>query len=112
MKSNIGKILKDLDETIDRRLEASGQLLSNAYQDEIRSAGLVDTGHWLGSVTHVKDGNEVRAGTPVEGYPLFLERGFIHYRSGELVGPYRPLTRAASNSEGQLREIWSKPMGR
>ncbi len=110
MRSNVNRVLRDLDEEVGRRLEASGIVVSNAYKDEIREAGLVDTGRWISSVTYSKGDDEVKIGTPVEGYPFFLEVGFRHWRSGEIVGPYRPLTKAASNSEGELRRIWNAPI--
>lgn len=110
MKSNVDAILRDLDDAVEKRLDATGIVLSNAYKDEIRGAGLIDTGRWVTSVDYAKDGRSVKAGTPVQGYPLHLELGFRHWRSGEIVGPYRPLTKAASASEGELRRVWSAPI--
>lgn len=108
----MGYWLRRIDETIDERLDESGVILDNAYRGEIDAAGLIDTGDFIGSVTHVKEGNEVRSGTPIDNppYPVFLEFGFRHHISGEIVGPYRPLTKAASASEGPLRALWKQPM--
>ena len=104
--------INEIDDWKDERLHMSGIQLSNAYKDEIRDAQLIDTGRWLNSVDYVKDGNEVRAGTPIGDppYPYFLEVGFRHHISGEIVGPYRPLTKAAAASEGPLRLIWQQPI--
>ena len=108
MQSNVDEWIDRLDETIGTRLEASGIVLSNAYKDQIRSEGLIDTGRFINSVTYDKDEREVRAGTPIGDppYPFFLEVGFRHYQSGEIVGPFRPLTKATTASEETLRTIW------
>lgn len=89
-------------------LEASGAILAEAYRKEIVDAGLIDEGTWLGSVTHVVDGDTAYAGTPLDNppYPFFLEFSFIHHQSGERVGPYFPLTKAAAASEEPLRRAW------
>ena len=110
MQSNVDKWIDRLDDAIDQRLEASGIVLSNAYKDQIRGEGLIDTGRFINSVTYDKDEREVRAGTPIGDppYPFFLEVGFRHHQSGEIVGPYRPLTKATTASEETLRAIWSQ----
>lgn len=68
---------------------------------------MVDTGAWLDSVTHLVDGDTAYAGTPIDGYPFFLEFSFRHYLSNEIVGPYFPLTKAGAASEDGLRRVWS-----
>lgn len=102
-----------IDEVVDERLEESGEMLADACRAEIVRQGLVDTGAFVASVGYEIDGDEVHAGTstgdPVP-YPLFLEKGFRHHQSGQIVGPYNTLTTAASNSEGPLRALWKQPI--
>ncbi len=112
MKSRVDEVLKDLDEAIGRRLEASGIVIENETKDRIRALGLIDNGRMINSWTHNVDGRSVKVGTPIDSppYPFFLNNGFRHWRSGELVGPYRFVESGASNAEGQLRRIWGAPI--
>lgn len=90
-------------------MEASGTVLAEAYRKEIIDADLIETGGFLASVTHHVDGDTAYAGTPIDDppFPIYLEFGFRHWRSGALVGPYFPLTKAAAASEAELRQVWS-----
>lgn len=112
MRSNVTKWLNRIDDAIDTRLEASGVILVNNIKDSIRDKGLIDTGRLINDIQYVKGDDEVRAGSSISkpNYPLFLELGFRHHLSGEIVGPYRFMTTGVSNSEGPLRALWSQPI--
>jgi hypothetical protein len=109
MKSRVPEVIGQLEAWKQKGLQTSGAVLAEAYRKEIVDAGLVDTGAWLKSVTYHVDGDTVYSGTPIGDppYPWFLEAGFRHYQSGELVGPYWPLLKSVSASEDELRRVWS-----
>lgn len=112
MISHVDEWLDEIDDAIDTRLEASGYVLENNIKDAIRDKGLIDTSLMINDVGHVKSRREVRAGTSLDNpnYPLFLNGGFRHHISGEIVGPYRFMESGAAASEGPLRLIWQQPL--
>ena len=112
MESNVDYWLGEIHDAIDTRLTASGYVFTNNIKDAIRDKGLIDTGLMVNNVQHSKIHREVKAGTTLDNpnYPLFLNGGFRHYQSGEIVGPYRFMENGAAASEGTLRAIWSQPI--
>lgn len=93
---------------IDRKLrlmnEAAGIVLENGIKRSIRDKGLIDSGRYIGSVTHDSDETGCVAGTNVtrEGfsYPLALEKGTRYIR------PYHAMQDGVMNSLGELRRIY------
>lgn len=110
MKSNVNKWIAKIESTVDERLKASGGLVASGIKDSIVDQKLIDTGALVNSITHNKDGNTVYIGTPIEGYPMFLNHGFRHYQSGLLVGPYFFMERGVSAKEEELRALWKVPI--
>lgn len=112
MISRVDEWIATLEDWKEARLEASGYILENAIKDSIRDKGLIDQGRMINDVRHDVDGDVVRVGTTLNNpnYPLFLNNGFRHYISGEIVGPYRFMESGASNAEGELRMLWGAPI--
>lgn len=112
MESYVDEWLDKIDDAIDTRLELSGFEISNNIKDSIREQGLIDTALMLNDIRHVKTHREVRSGSTIGNppYPFFLNNGFRHYQSGEIVGPYRFMEKGVSNAEGTLRAIWKQPI--
>lgn len=110
MKSRVNAIINQLELWKEARLEDSGKILDKAYRKEIWDQGLVETERFVDSVQHHIDGDTVYSGTDIDDppYPKFLEWGWRHWRSNEIVGPYFPLTKAVAASEDELRQVWGK----
>jgi hypothetical protein len=131
MRSNVDEVLRDLDDAIDRRLEASGIVLVNNIKDSIRAKGLIDTSRMINDIQHQLDRTEkmVRAGSTITDphpdypYPKLLNNGFVHasVKPGPdnpnqgpqqaTVGPFRFMEDGTARSEGELRRIWGEPIG-
>lgn len=103
-----------LDGTIRVRKVASGVTLQNNIKANIADQGLVDTSRMLNDIQHhvSEAGDEVRVGSTISDppYPLFLNNGFRHHISGEIVGPHRFMEKGTANAEGDLRRIWREPI--
>src|SRR5215207_5305389 len=89
MKSHRRYWEETLERAIDDRLERTGAEIADGIQTEIRSQQLIETLAMLESIDyeHILK-NEIRVGTPIDGYPYYLNVGFIHQYAGP-VGPYR-----------------------
>jgi hypothetical protein len=112
MKSNVKAQMKRIRNVIDERLDDSGDILVDGIQGSIEEQGLIDTGTMLKSIRAVRGENEVHAGTGIDNppYPFFLNEGFRHYQSGEIVGPYKFLQKGVVASEGPLIVLWKAPI--
>ncbi len=114
MRSNRLEVEAMLDGAIHARKVASGIVIQNNIKASIAEKGLVDTSRMLNDIQyHVSEaGDKVRVGSTIDNppYPFFLEVGFHHHQSGELIGPYRFMRDGAVRSEGDLRRIWREPI--
>ncbi len=112
MRSNRLEVEAMLDAVIPARLKASGTVIQNNVKASIAEQGLVDTSRMLNDIQHhvSEAGDEVRVGSTINDppYPLFLNNGFRHHISGEIIGPYRFMEKGTSNAEGDLRRIWGE----
>lgn len=110
MRSNRLEVEAMLDGAIHARKVASGIVIQNNIKASIAEKGLVDTSRMLNDIQHHEDGDEVRVGSTINDppYPLFLNNGFRHHISGELVGPFRFMESGVAASEGELRRIWGE----
>ena len=109
MKSNVNFWIDTLDRTIDERLEDTGLRVVGGIMEEIVEQDLVDTTQMLGNVDYAKAGDrEIQVGTDLDdpNYPFFLNNGFIHWISGELVGPFRFMEGGWERAEPVVKRIW------
>ncbi len=112
MRSNLPQIEALISGTVDARLEDSGLRLVGGIMGEIAEQGLVDTTRMIDDIQHHVEGLEVRAGSTIDDppYPFFLNNGFTHWITEELVGPYRFMEKGVARVEGNLRDIWKEPV--
>lgn len=87
----------------------SGYILVDGIRNAIEEDGLIDTRTMIDDVQPVRAGNnEIHVGTSLDdpNYPYFLNYGFRHYQSNELVGPYLFFEGGVAASEDELRRAW------
>ncbi len=115
MRSNRLEVEEMLDAVIPVRLKASGRVIRDNIKASIAEQDLIDTTRMINDIQYQPEEpvEEVRVGSTIDDppYPFFLNNGFRHHISGELVGPYRFMEKGAANSEGDLRRIWKEPLG-
>lgn len=104
IKSNRKAALGEIDRQLRARNEAAGIVLKNNIKRSIRDKGLIESGRYLGSITHDSDETGAVAGTNVTrdgfSYPLIQEIG------GRYIRPYHAMRDGAVNSMSELRRVY------
>ncbi len=107
LERNLKKIDKKTNTQIEDALVFGGLKVERDYKLNVNKAGLVDTGRWIGSITHRKNDfgtpkPSVQIGAAIKDppYPTFHEFGTSRFPAS------RPLTRAYNqNKRAILKEL-------
>ncbi len=125
MQSNRRQLEKRMRADEQRKLVATGIVLTNGIKADITRQGLVKTSRMLNDVRPVVGDHEVSVGTTLDdpNYPFFLNNGFVHYAHRQTdeegnpvenqeptVGPYHFMENGQAATEGEVKRIWKTPI--
>jgi hypothetical protein len=108
-----GKEVQDhVEGEIMKRLDKSGFIVEGEIKEVITQKGLIDTGLYRSSITHIliPERLTVRIGSPIGDlanprenppYPLYLELG-----TSRGIPPHRPMATGLSNSRSRVQAVW------
>jgi phage gpG-like protein len=91
---NLSRIRKAIPEKVEKGLEQGALMVERDYRLNVNQAGLIDTGRWIGSITHQRDNfgtlnPSVQVGATVKDppYPAYHEFGSPAYPATPTLGP-------------------------
>jgi hypothetical protein len=103
---------KHVEDEIMKRMDKSGFIVEGEIKEVITEKGLIDTGLYKSSITHIliPERLTVRIGSPIGSlsnpkedppYPLYLEVG-----TSKGIPPHRPMATGLANSKSRVQAVW------
>ena len=101
-----------VEDEIMKRMDKSGFIVAGEIKEVITQKGLIDTGLYRSSITHIliPERLTVRIGSPIGSlsnpkenppYPLYLELG-----TSRGIPPHRPMATGLANSKSRVQAVW------